>query len=244
MDLRNVLRDLVSTVSGIEFYKCISVSSEDRGQGQRLYLEGYTEDKMLVMRAHTKEEVPEVTGKFGLANMALLQGLMGLKTYGTESTKIIANAKDGVIKSLTFSSDEAATNFILQSERLIPNQPKFTEQPYDVQVTPSAAKIQELKSFTGVFKSFSTLVTPYTDEDTLYFNVGEKNTNNHSGSLMFSKTEGELKQSYGYNVDRVLQALNRVPNANTATLGITKTGMLNVTIDTGILVYSFYVTGC
>ena len=243
MDLRNVLRDLVNTTSGIDF-SCIAVSSEDRGQGQRVYLEAYTDDKTLVMRAVTKEDVPEVVGRFGLGNLATLQGLMNLKTFSTESTSISVNAKDGVVKSLAFVSDEASTNFVVQSEKFIPAQPRFTEQPYDVQVTPSAAKVQELKSFSGVFKSFSTLVTPYTENDTLYFHVGEKNKSNHSGSLQFAKTDGELKLQYGYSIDRVLQALNRVSNAESATLGMTKTGMLNVTIDTGIAVYQIFVTGC
>lgn len=243
MDLRNVLRDLVNTTSGIDF-SCIAVSSEDRGQGQRVYMEAYTDDKTLVLRAVTKEDVPEVVGRFGLGNLGMLQGLMSLKTYGTDSTTITANTKNGVVTGLQFSSDEASTNFVVQSEKFIPPQPRFTEQPYDVLVTPSAAKVQELKSFAGVFKSFSALVTPYTEQDTLHFHVGEKNKNNHSGSLQFSKTDGELKLQYGYSIDRVLQALNRVSNAESATLGLTKTGMLNVTIDTGIAVYQIFVTGC
>ncbi|AXC39268.1 UNVERIFIED_ORG: hypothetical protein [Escherichia phage CMSTMSU] len=78
MDLRNVLRDLVNTTNGIDF-SCIAVSSEDRGDGQRVYMEAYTDDRTLVMRAHTKEDVPEVQGRFGLGNLGLLQGLMSLK---------------------------------------------------------------------------------------------------------------------------------------------------------------------
>lgn len=243
MDLRNVLRDLVNTTNGMDF-SCIAVSSEDRGVGQRVYLEAYTDDKTLIMRATTKEDVPEVTGRFGLGNLGMLQGLMNLKTYNSESAKIAVNAANGVVKSLVFSSDDASTNFIVQSEKFIPAQPRFTPQPYDVQVTPSAAKVGELKSFSGVFKSFSALVTPYTEGDTLYFHVGEKNKSNHSGALAFTKTDGELKLGYGYAIDRLLQALNRVSNAETITLGLTKTGMLNVTVDTGISVFEFYIQGC
>lgn len=243
MDLRNVLRDLVTTTSGIDF-SCIAMSSEDRGEGQRVYMEAYTDDRTLVLRAYTKEDVPEVQGRFGLGNLGLLQGLMSLKTYSTEGTTIKANVKDGVVKNLAFKSEEASTTFMVQAEKLIPPQPRFTEQPYDVQVTPSAAKVQELKSFSGVFKSFSSLVTPYTEDNTLYFHVGEKNKSNHVGSLAFSKTEGELGLGFGYNIDRVLQALSRVPNAESATIGLTKTGIMNVTIDTGIAIYKIYVTGC
>ena len=243
MDLRNVLRDLVNTTSGIDF-TCIAMSSEDRGDGQRVYMESYTEDRTLVMRAYTKENAPEVQGRFGLGNLGLLQGLMSLKTYSTESTTITPNVKDGVIKSLAFKSDDANTTFMVQAEKLIPAQPRFHEQPYDVQVTPSAAKVQELKSFSGVFKSFSSLVTPYTEGDTLYFHVGEKNKSNHVGALAFSKSDGELGLGFGYSFDRVLQALARVANSESVSLGITKTGMLNVQIDTGIAVYKFYVNGC
>lgn len=243
MDLRNVLRDLVHTTSGIDF-PCIAISSEDRGDGQRVYMEAYTEDRNLVMRAKTKENVPEVTGRFGLSNLGLLQGLMSLKTYSTDSTTIGVNAKDGVVKSLAFKSDDASTTFVVQAENLIPPQPRFIPQPFDVEVTPSAAKVSELKSFSGVFKSFSALATPYTEGNTLYFQVGEKNKANHTGSLSFSVVEeGELPPGFGFNIDRVLQALSRVPNANSAKLGITKTGMLTVTVDTGIAIYEMFVTG-
>lgn len=243
MELRDVLRDLVTTTAGIDF-DCIAVSSEDRGQGQRIYMEAYTGDKNLVMRAVTKEDVPEVVGRFGIGNIGMLQGLLNLNVYKSDSTKISVNAKDGVVKSLSFKSDDANTNYLVVAEKFIPPQPRFTDQPYDVQVTPSASKVNELKSFSGVFKSFSAHVTPYTDDNSLYFYVGEKNKNNHTGTLLFSKTDGELTQGYGYPIERVLQALNRVNNAEQKSLGITKTGMLNVTVDTGIAVYSIYVSGC
>lgn len=243
MELRDVLRDLVTTTTGIDF-DCIAISSEDRGEGQRVYMEAYTSDKSLVMRAHTKADVPEVVGRFGIGNLGMLQGLLNLNVYKSDSTKIEVVAKDGVVKSLNFSSDDANTNYLVVAEKYIPPQPRFTDQPYDVQVTPSAAKVNELKSFSGVFKSFSAHVTPFTDENSLYFYVGEKNKNNHTGTLLFSKTEGELSQGYGYPIDRVLQALNRVSSAESKSMGITKTGMLNVTVDTGIAVYSIYVSGC
>lgn len=243
MELRDVLRDLVNTTSGIDF-DCIAISSEDRGEGQRVYMEAYTSDKSLVMRAYTKENISDVVGKFGIGNLGMLQGLLNLNVYKSESTKIEVNVKDGVVKSLTFNSDDANTNYLVVAEKYIPTQPRFTNQDFDVQVTPSASKVNELKSFSGVFKSFSAIVTPYTEDNSLYFYVGEKNKNNHTGNLLFSKTEGELSKGYGYPIDRVLQALNRVSSAETKSMGITKTGMLNVTVDTGIAVYSIYVAGC
>ncbi|SOK58535.1 hypothetical protein [Yersinia phage fHe-Yen9-04] len=243
MELRDVLRDLVTTTAGIDF-DCIAISSEDRGQGQRIYMEAYTGDKNLVMRAYTKEDVPEVVGRFGIGNLGMLQGLLNLNVYKSESTKISVNAKDGIVKSLSFASDDANTNYLVVAEKFIPPQPRFTDKPYDVQVTPSASKVNELKSFSGVFKSFTAHVTPFTENGSLYFYVGEKNKNNHTGTLLFSKTDGELSQGYGYPIERVLQALNRVSNAEQKSIGITKTGMFNVTVDTGIAVYSIYVSGC
>lgn len=242
MELRDALRDLANTISGIDF-DCIAVSREDRGEGFRVYMEAYTSDKALVMRAVTKGDIPEITGRFGLGNLGMLQGLLNLKTYSTDCTKIGVNDNNGTVKSLTFQSDEAQTNFLVLAERYIPPQPRFTDQPYDVSVVPSAAKVNELKSFSGVFKALTAAVTPYTEDNSLHFYVGEKNKNNHTGSLQFSKTEGELAQGYSYPIERVLQALNRVSSAESKTMGITKTGMLNVTIDTGIAIYSMYVSG-
>lgn len=243
MDLRNVLRDLVNTTSGIDF-TCIAVSNEDRGEGQRVYMESYTEDKTLVMRAFTKENVPDFEGRFGLTNLGTLQGLMNLKTFSTEGTTITVNQKAGKVQSLGFASEDASTVFVVQSEKFIPAQPRFTEKDYAVTVTPTAAKVQELKSFSGVFKAISALATPYTEDGNMFFHVGEKNKNNHTGAIQFSKAEGDLKLQYGYAIDRILQTLGRVSNAESASLSVSATGILKVTIDTGLVVYQFFVHGC
>ena len=242
MELRDVLRDLVSTTNGIDF-DCISVTREDRGQGMRVYMEAYTSDKTLVMRAYTKEDVPAVSGKFGLGNIGFLQGIVHNGIYKSDSTEIKVQERNGTVKGLTFSADGNDIEYLVVAENYIPAQPRFNEQPYDVEVIPSAAKVQELKSFSSLFKSFSSLITPYTEGDDLYFFVGEKNKNNHNGKLQFSKTEGQLNRGYGYPIDRVFQALARVSNAESKTMGFTKTGMMNVTVDTGVAVYSIYISG-
>lgn len=242
MELRDALRDLSNTISGIDF-DCIAISREDRGDGYKVYMEAFTSDKTLVMRAYTKGDIPEINAKFGLGNLGMLQGLLNLKTYTTDSTSITVNGSESAVKSLVFSSDDASTNFLVLAERYIPSQPRFTDQPYDVLISPSAAKVNELKGFSGVFKALTTSVTPYVEDNTLYFYVGEKNKNNHTGSLSFAKTDGELTQGYSYPIDRLLQALNRVSSAESKSMGITKTGMMNVTIDTGIAVYSMYISG-
>lgn len=236
MKLTDALRDLVHTIAPIDF-DCIEVT---RVNGV-ISFKAYTPDKTLIMRAETKEDIPEIdSDKFGLSNLGILQGLMNLKTYNSDDTSITYE-KDK--SRLFFKNDSANTSFILQKEKFVPAQPRFEEQPWDVTIDPSAAALSELKSFSSVFKSFSSVVTPSVENGDLLFFTGEKNKNTHSGKMVFAKTDQTLRQGYGYSIDRLMQTTARINNAKTKSLSISDTGMMGITIDTGLIVYKFFITG-
>lgn len=236
MKLTDALRDLVQTIAGIDF-ECIEVV----GDGDRVFFKAFTPDKTLVMRAETKEPIAGIdVCKFGISNLDVLRGLMNLKTYGSEDTAISYNPEN---ERLSFAAEGAKTEFILQKGQYVPVQPRFTERDYDISIDPNTAKIAELKSFSSVFKSFSSVVTPYTEDNELKFFVGANNKNTHSGVMGFAKTEQTLKRGYGFSVDRLMQSTARLGSAKTKQMNIAGTGMLNITIDTGIIEYKFFIQG-
>lgn len=245
MDLRSVLRDLMNTTSSMNFDK-ISITKEDRGDGEKIYMESKADQNAIVMRAYVKESVPELvdlSGRFGLGQLGLLQGLLNLNTFKTEDTKIVPIIKDGAVKSLTFTSPEATTNFVVISDKLTPQAVKVAERGYEIQVTPSASKIHELKSFSSLFKSMSTKITPYTENGTLYFSCGEKNKNTSGGVLAFCLCDVEYPMLQGYEIDSVLSATARVANAESTEMFITNKGLMKIKVDTGIAVYEFFMQG-
>lgn len=244
MELRDVLRDLSNTITGIDF-ETIAITREDRGEGDgtRVYMEAYTADRSLVMKAFTNADIPDFEGRFGLSNLGMLQGLLNLKSYTNDSTKITVNNVGGENKSLIFQSDEAQTTFLVQTGRQIPAQPRFSSPDYAVTLVPNTDKVSELKSFTGVFKTLTTTVTPFTENGNLCFYVGEKNKNNHCGTISFGKAEGELNRGFSFPIERVIQTLNRVSSAKSKSMGISVTGMIKVTIDTGVAEYNLFVNG-
>lgn len=241
MELKNVLRDLVNTTSSFGFTDIV-VKKEDRGEGEKVYMEANTIDKQVVMKAYVKESVPEIDAPFGLGNLPMLQGLLSLKTYNTDNTTITPAGSDGVIEKLVFLSEDSNTSFLVQAERFLAKQPNLKAVASDAVVTPSASKVAELKSFAGVFKTVSEYITPCTEDGVLTFKVGNVNKNVHKGSLNFATAEGELKMGYAYSVERIMQALSRINNS-TVKMEFSSKGLININVDTGIAVYTFAIFG-
>lgn len=241
MELKNVLRDLVNTTSAFGFSNIV-VKKEDRGDGEKVHMEAHTDDKQVVMKAYVKESVPEIDAPFGLGNLPMLQGLLSLKTYNTDNTTIAPAGSTGVIEKLVFESEDSSTAFLVQAERFLSKQPILKSNVPDALVTPSAAKVAELKSFAGVFKSVSEYITPCTENGVMTFKVGNVNKNVHKGSMNFAPSEGELKMVYAYSVERVMQALTRINNS-TVSMAFSGKGLINISVDTGIAVYVFTIFG-
>lgn len=241
MIIKDVLRDMVNTTSSIGF-EAVVVGRDDDGM---MTLEAVTADKRVIMKAVVKEDVTDMEGveTFGIGTLPMLQGLLNLNTFKTESTSIKPVLVDGELMKFEFASDDATTNFLVMAKNALPRQPKFIKKPFDVQVTPSAAKVQELKSYAGVFKSISENVTPYTEDGHLRFKVGNASKSSHGGSLSFAPCKETLQESYSYQVERIMQALTRINSCKECSISIANMGVLAVTVDTGITVYSFYLMG-
>lgn len=241
MEFRDVLRDLVNTTSPLGF-ETIVVGRNDE---DKLTLESFTTDKAVIMKAYVKEHVSDMDGvnSFGLGTLNMLQGLLSLNTYKTESTKIVPVLKNDEIVKFSFTSDESSTDYVVLSSKTVSKQPKLIDTTFDVQVTPSALKVNELKSYAGVFKSISEFVTPYTDETHLRFKVGNSGKNNHGGSISFSPTKEVLAEGYSYPVERIMQSLSRINNCTSSSISISSRGLMSITVDTGICVYNFIMMG-
>ncbi|WNA15987.1 hypothetical protein XaC1_344 [Xanthomonas phage XaC1] len=241
MEFRDILRDLVNTTSPLAFDTIVLGQTDDN----KITMESYTNDKTVVMKAVSNESITDMNGveNFGLSNLNMLQGLLSLNTYKTESTSITPVLKGNQIQKLSFSSDDSSTDFVVLATAALPKQPKLIDKGFDVQVTPSPSKVNELKSYAGVFKTLSEKVTPYTDDNQLRFKVGNAAKNNHGGSIAFAPTKEELTEGYGYSVDRLMQTLSRINNCKSSQISISSKGMMAITIDTGVCQYSFYMMG-
>ncbi len=241
MIIKDVLRDLVNTTSPMAFEAIVAARNEDG----LMTLEAVTADKSVIMKAVVNEEVTDMEGvdSFGISTLPMLQGLLNLNTFKTESTVIKPVVSGDELIKFEFVSDDATTNFLVMSKKALPRQPKFIKKPFDVQVTPSAAKVSELKSYAGVFKTISENVVPYTEDGHLRFKVGNASKSSHGGSLSFSPTKEVMQESYAYPVERIMQALTRLNSCKECTMSIANSGVLAITVNTGICVYNFYLLG-
>lgn len=246
MSFRDILRDVVITTAPIQF-ESILLTQEDRGTGEALYIESFTTDRRILMRARAKELIPEITLPIGLTNLNILQGLLNLNTYRTDDAKIVPvlNRTGDEVQALEFSSNGAKSSVLTQKSKFHIMMPDGNAQSYDVTVVPTAAAVQELKNFAAVYAStkVSERVTPYTEDNKLKFFIGDMDKNNHNGVIVFADTEEELKRGYTYQNERLQQCFTRVNQASEIKMGISSRGAIRIDIDTGVVHYEFYVMG-
>lgn len=246
MSFRNILRDVVQTVAPIQF-DSILLTQEDRGTGNALYIESFTKDRSILMRARAKEEVPEITKPIGLTNLPIIQGLLGLAAFKGDDATVTPemNRNGDEVQALNFKSTSGKSTVLTQKSKFHVMMPDANSQSYDVIVNPTAASIAELKNFSSVFASnkVSDNVTPFTEENKLKFFVGDNDKTNHNGVLAFADTEETLKRGYFYNTDRIMQCFSRANQASSIVMSISSRGAIRIDIDTGIVAYEFYVIG-
>lgn len=242
VSLRDVLRDVVDTTSPFAFENVVFKKEDGY-----VSIESYTIDRQVIMKARTKQDITGVDCSFGLGNLKMLQGLLNLKTFQTESTVIEpygVKTKDGVVQmdGLMFKSDDAEMKFVVQAEKYLARQPKTMVIDFDAAIVPTAAKVNELKGLSGVLSSVSALVTPFTEDNSLFFRFGAPSSNNHNGALNFMSCTSELKGTFSFPVERIMQALTRINNCD-ITMEFSERSLIKVTIDSGVILYEFYLTG-
>lgn len=237
--MQNVLKDLVRCVNGFAF-EAIKVTSDST----ETKFEAVTADRTVILKAKAKDPVAALTGSFGLSNLSILTGILGL-TAMKDGAVIVKNAADGTPEEFQFSGIGTESVYRLMADAAVPKQPNFkSPQTFDIDTTVSKGAFIDFKEQTSVFSSVSTTFTPYTKDLKLVFGIGESGAANHSSKFNFADVDAaaKLSLSYAYPVNDVLKALS-LTNFGSGTLKISAKGVMVITIDTDILELSFIYPG-
>ena len=236
--MKDILQDLVAHTHSLGFIPLVKVTSDDK----ETMIEAMAEDRSVIVSAKTKSPVSGLEGTFGMPNLNKLDLHLKCPEYkdNAQITVVVANRNGEDIPTglhfenaaKDFKNDYRFMNQDIINEKL--KSVKFKGAQWAIEFEPTVAAIQRLK-FQSAAHSEETVFQVTTDNDNLIFSFGDAST--HAGSFTFqSGVTGKLKQTWSWPVSQVQSILGL---SGDVTMRISDQGAMQITVDSGLVVYDY-----
>lgn len=236
--MKDVFMDLVRCVNGFNF-EVIKVSADE----SETKFEAVTNDRTVIMKGRAKTATEGLQGTFGLSNLSILQGVLGLTAMkDSDATIEVKTTSAGEPEELIFKGKGSRTVYRLMGEKAVPKQPNFMKPAFDVVAEPTKGAFVDFKEQAGVFAAVGTKFKPQAADGALQFTLGDSASANHNSQFTFADVVGELKGSYDYPIGETLKALSLI-NSGECKVQFSSKGVMVIDVDTGILEISFIFPG-
>ena len=233
------LKDIVQHTYGLGVISMIKVTGTDTDTTINAYDQA---TKTVVLNASFKAPVAGFQGVFGMPNLDRLNTILGIPEYKADAKITVLSQKDSegtdVPASIQFEnkSGDFKNNYRFMSTSVINDQLKNVKMKpvkWGVEITPTAQSIQKLK-FQTMAHSDATTFSSKTDNGELKFFFGDAAS--HAGSFTFATTSGSLSKQLNWPIG-VVNSILSLPGDKE--LKISDDGVLQITVDSGIAVYSY-----
>lgn len=237
--MKDIFMDLVRCVNGFNF-ETIKVTADESATS----FEAVTNDRTVIMKGKAKSAVSDLNGTFGLSNLSILQGILGLTAMkdGDASIEVKNNSTSGEPEELIFKGKGTRTVYRLMAGKAVPKQPGFMTPAFDVVAEPTKGAFIDFKEQAGVFAAVGTKFEPVSVDGELQFSLGDANAANHNSKFTFADVAGELAGTYKYPIGETLKALSLI-NFGECKVQFSSKGVMVIDVDTGIMELSFIFPG-
>ena len=237
--MKDFLRDVSRCVSGFNF-EVIKVTSDSN----ETTFESVTPDRTVILKGKTNAPVTDFEGTIGLTNLSVLSGILNLSAMKDDSSSIDTNGRGSSPEELVFTAPNMRSTYRLMNSSVIPKQPTFKLDKFDVQIEPNKSVYGEFREQSSIFSSINPKFKPKVELQKLVFCVGDNSSSTHSSEFSFGSVQQgvTLKGGYDYPIQDVLKAL-RLMDFGSCSLKISSMGALVVDIDTGVSTMSFIFPG-
>ena len=241
--MKELLVDVVRQVAPL-FEKVRIIAGADG-----IRVEAYTDDKMLFLTGDLKDVVPELTGEFGLSNLALLKGLLDFPSYKTEAAKLQARrlSRDEIdyVAELEFRDETGGlARYKTIHPRMIGDRAKIAPIPWSVSVTPNASKLKEVIQLTSMLAQVDQHFSVSYVDRKLLLTIGGKGAASHNATVALASDidSGPLPARMAFRAPHFLGVLK---NAGTAPCMIrfAKEGVAGILIQTEHGDYNYILRG-
>jgi hypothetical protein len=191
---------------------------------------------------------PQLLGRFGLANLQMLHGLLEFASYKTEGAKLTAKRHElpkvgETVVSLHFQDQNGTGAKFATVNADIVSAATVGVVPWEVEITPTKAKIAEFSQLTSLYKSVGAeLFRASVENKNLIFSFGENNETTHNANInMASDVIGKLSNESGkYSIAMFLNIVKMASlNGTVPKVGIHGKGMIGVSVNTDLGSYNY-----
>lgn len=241
---KDVVSDIIKYVgSGFSDYIKITANEKETVIG--------TSDAsgVLFIRGTTHTPVKEFFGEFGMGNLGFLKGLLNLPNYKEDGAKleVVTREKNGeeFIDGFKFSDNYKNTDRyrVMNKEAadaVVKPVAKFKGTAWDVEFSPTKAKVNELQSVAGLYNGVESNFTLYTENGNLVMTMGDEKGSFYCKRVLATDVAAELKPQHSWVLNHMMTILN-LGMTGDCTVRITKLGIIEISIDTGIAVYNYWL---
>jgi len=249
--IKDVLKDLVSYAVPLNL-QTIRVT----GTETSTIFEGVDENNKIIMKATSAEPILEFTGRFGMPRLGVLKAYVDIFSSleeVDEKTKISnllieiqRNAKSDptVPTDINFSNPTNNALYRLQKDGL-ERQPNIKDGiTWDVEISqPEKKVIDRFSSFAAALSGVEKHFSVKTVGTSLKFYIGDENSSISKVNFVFAENvKNKVDAKASWACSDFLSIMNLCTNADTV-VKITSLGVIQITVDTGIMTYNFMLPG-
>lgn len=237
-NIKDYLQDIVAHTHSLGFLPLVKISGNEGTQ-----VESMAEDRSVIMKANTHENVDDFVGVFGMPNLDKLNLHLKNPEYKENAKiKVVTTVKDEqtIPTSLHFenASGDFRNEYRFMSEGLINEKLKmnftFRAPKWDIEFEPSLASIARLK-LQAQAHSEEDFFKAKTEDGNLVFSFGDIST--HAGSFNFQQDViGKLKHTWSWPITQVMSILNL---SGTKVIKLADAGAMLITVDSGLALYEY-----
>lgn len=218
------------------------------GSATETTLSSISEDRAVIVEAKFKAPMADFVGTFGLPNLSNLNTILGIPEYAKEATvtvlkqeREIDGVKTKVPTGLSFvnKAGDFKNEYRFMGAEVINDKlraVKFKGVKWNVDFVPSVASIQRLRYQASANSAITTFVAK-TEQGALKFYFGDAAS--HAGNFVFdNNVAGTLTRAWSWPVGAVQSILAL---AGEKTFKISDEGAAMITVDSGLIEYSFII---
>ena len=236
--MRDYLKDIVQHTHGLGFIDQAKVVNEDAST----QIEAMDDDRTVIVQAAFKEQVPGLSGTFGLPNLGKLNILLNIDEY-KDNANITVNSQDRNGETVPFglhfenANGDFKNDYRFMSKEIVEEKlksVKFKGVNWDITMAPNSASIARFK-MQAQANSEETVFVAKTEGTDLKFFFGDAST--HAGNFVFATdVEGALNSGWSWPVAQVLSILNLPGDI---TMKFSDAGAAMITVDSGMATYDY-----
>lgn len=236
--MKDNLQDLISHIHGLSDIDVIKIIGTDAETNFAAIAQD--EAGKVVIEGSFKSADPNFKGTFGLPNLVKLKTILSLDDY-SEDANVVTKRDGDIAKSIYFENKNKDFN---NEYRLMPGEIantkvgtfKFLNPSWNVTFDPSVEAINRLKRQAQANSEENLFKIKIENNDIkMYF--GDPAT--HNGAFVFhANANGTFNGTLKFPANLIIQILNM---AGDKTMKISEKGIIEITIDSGIAIYHYFV---